>query len=73
MFAQFLQGQPDNQLLLILWITTIFTINNLVAFTVWTLAGDRIGVLFRSATNAQIVNSVLGGMLALVATWMLVS
>ena len=73
MFTQFLQGETSHQVYLILWISTVFTLNNLLAFTLWTVAGDRIGALFRSEASAKIVNSMLGLVLAMVATWMLVS
>ncbi|KPP87550.1 MAG: putative threonine efflux protein [Rhodobacteraceae bacterium HLUCCA08] len=52
-------------------ITTIFTLNNLVAFLVWTLAGDLLGRWFRSPRAARRLNLGLGLMLAGVAVWLL--
>lgn len=39
-FSQFLPASGPSDAALVLWITTVFTVNNLVAFTIWTLAGD---------------------------------
>ncbi|WP_284165092.1 hypothetical protein [Frigidibacter sp. SD6-1] len=53
-------------------ITTIFTLNNLAAFTAWTLAGDRIASRFRDRHSAQWLNLSFGLMLAALAIWMVV-
>jgi threonine/homoserine/homoserine lactone efflux protein len=73
MFAQFLNPNQVNQVMQVLWISTIFTINNLIAFTVWTIAGDRLAMLFRNETNAKIMNMGFAGILAMVAAWMFFS
>ena len=73
MFAQFLDPGRADQLILVLWITTIFTLNNLIAFTLWTIAGDRLAALFRSESNARKMNLGFGALLAMVALWMLFS
>ena len=73
MFAQFLDPGRADQLMLVLWISTIFTLNNLLAFTCWTLAGDRLAALLRSESNARIMNPGFGALLAVVALWMLFS
>jgi threonine/homoserine/homoserine lactone efflux protein len=71
MFTQFLPASGANDPALVVWITLVFTLNNLLAFTVWTLAGDLLTRRFRSASGARLMNVVFGGMLAAVAIWML--
>jgi threonine/homoserine/homoserine lactone efflux protein len=73
MFAQFLSIESDDQLVLVLWISTIFTLNNFIAFTSWTIVGDRLATLFRSESNAKMMNLGFGSLLAVVAVWMFVS
>ncbi len=71
MFTQFLpQGAPDYPKLLVL-ITTVFTLNNLLAFLVWTVLGDALARMFRSQAQARALNVVFGAMLVGVALWML--
>lgn len=71
MFTQFApQGGPA-QWHRIALITTIFTLNNALAFALWTLVGDRIAGLYRDALGAQVLNIGLGILLAGVAVWML--
>lgn len=71
MFTQFLEASALGTFASVLLITTVFTLNNLVAFSVWTLAGDGIAGVFRSPRSAGILNTVFGGILALVALWIL--
>ena len=71
MFSQFLPASGARDAALVLWITTVFTVNNLVAFTIWTLAGDLLLRRFRSASVARPMNIAFGAMLAAVAIWML--
>lgn len=59
--------------MLVLWISTIFTLNNLIAFTSWTIVGDRLAILFRSETNAKMMNLGFGSLLTVVAVWMFFS
>jgi threonine/homoserine/homoserine lactone efflux protein len=73
MFAQFLTIESEDQLVLVLWISTIFTLNNFIAFTSWTIVGDRLATLLRSESNAKIMNLGFGSLLAVVAVWMFVS
>ncbi|MGL5012083.1 MAG: LysE family translocator [Paracoccaceae bacterium] len=46
MFTQFLNAKGADFLVLLTLITTVFTLNNLIAFTVWTVVGDALGRLF---------------------------
>jgi threonine/homoserine/homoserine lactone efflux protein len=71
MFTQFLPATGANNAALVIWITAVFTLNNLLAFTLWTLAGDMLLRRFRSASGARAMNLAFGGMLAAVAIWML--
>lgn len=51
-------------------ISLVFTVNNLLAFLLWTLAGDGLGRMFRSETSARRLNLVFATVLAGVALWM---
>lgn len=67
MFSQFQPSGPAAAL----WIAAVFTLNNLVAFTVWTLLGDRLARRFRDPAQAGLMNRALAGLLACVAFWMI--
>jgi threonine/homoserine/homoserine lactone efflux protein len=71
MFTQFLGPAGADRLVPVLVITTVFTLNNLVAFTAWTVLGDRLGRLFARAGSARVLNTGFGAVLAGVAVWML--
>ncbi|MCA8893444.1 MAG: LysE family translocator [Hyphomonas sp.] len=73
MFSQFLNGAGGPHTGAVLWITTVFTLNNLVAFTVWTLIGDRIAAQFSEERHAHLLNRLFGLVLAGVAIWMMVA
>ena len=72
MFTQFLAPMDSGELSAVLIIATVFTLNNLVAFSVWALVGDKIAGLFRTPDSARRLNMVFGAVLALVAVWMLI-
>lgn len=69
MFAQFLPPAPS--VALVLWVTTVFTLNNLVAFSLWTVAGDLLLRRFRDPRQARLLNRGFALVLACVALWML--
>jgi len=71
MFTQFLPVTGDSDPALVGLISVVFTLNNLMAFTIWTLAGDLLTRRFRSASGARPMNLGFGAMLATVAVWML--
>lgn len=73
MFTQFLNHSGSGAFASVILITTVFTLNNLVAFSTWALMGDQIASYFRSPASARRLNLVFGGILALVAVWMLLS
>ena len=72
MFSQFLPRAESPDPALVFWITAVFTLNNLLAFTLWTLAGDLLLRRFRSEKGARRMNLAFGAMLAGVAVCMLV-
>lgn len=71
MFSQFLVA--TSSVLQVAVISVIFTLNNLVAFTLWTTLGDWLGKTFRSEERARYLNATFGVILATVGVWMLVS
>lgn len=73
MFTQFLSVSDTNRTLLVLGITTLFTLNNLVAFTLWTVMGARLGAVFARAGSARAMNIGFALMLGGVAAWMLLA
>lgn len=73
MFTQFLRPTDISNFASVILITTVFTLNNLVAFFVWTLVGDKIASFFRSPESSRRLNILFGTVLAAVAVWMLVS
>jgi len=78
MFTQFLDPVPQHAMAThnsgqVLLITTVFTLNNLLAFTIWTLAGDRLAQIFSSPAQARGLNTGFALTLAAVAVWMLLA
>ncbi|MBN9889241.1 LysE family translocator [Salipiger abyssi] len=71
MFAQFLGRAPLGQVAEVVLITTVFTLNNLLAFICWTVVGDRIAALFHSERAARRLNTGFALLLAGVALWIL--
>ena len=71
MFSQFLSPSAESQFNLVIWISVIFTINNFIAFSLWTVLGDTLARVFRNENNAKALNTIFGLMLAIVAIWML--
>ncbi|MHA3915997.1 LysE family translocator [Halovulum sp. GXIMD14793] len=66
MFSQFL-GRAEVG---VLWITTVFTLNNLVAFLAYTLLGDWLAAQLRGEAQARAMNRGFALVLAGVAIWM---
>lgn len=73
MFTQFLPAGIEDRTAAVVWITTVFTLNNLLAFTAWTLAGDRLARAFGVDRSARRLNMAFGTVLATVAVWMLLA
>ncbi len=66
MFSQFSpQTWPQ-----IAMISVVFTLNNMVAFLIWTIAGQTLTRLFNSPKAARRINAGLAGCLALTALWL---
>ena len=70
-FTQFINSTEANGHFLIIFIATIFTVNNLLAFAIWAYVGDRLAEIFRKEAEARKLNMVFGFILAIVAVWML--
>ena len=73
MFSQFLSTDGRLQIANVLAISTIFTLNNLVAFSIWAAVGDKITDKFHTDEGARWLNLMFGVLLAVVAVWMLFS
>jgi threonine/homoserine/homoserine lactone efflux protein len=73
MFTQFLDATRSDYTAAVLWISLVFTVNNLIAFTAWALVGDQILARFRDAASSRRMNLVFGIVLASVAIWMMLS
>jgi len=73
MFSQFLDTSQNSIVRQVIWISTLFTLNNLIAFTLWAAVGDWLAGQFRRSSSAKTLNAVFGGLLAAVGVWMLVN
>ena len=65
MFSQFLPEGAARASVLV--VSTIFTLNNFVAFTVWTMLGQVLSQVFRAERQARLLNGVFAAALALTA------
>lgn len=72
-FTQFLDQPDTGWVVTVVLITTVFTINNLVAFSIWTLVGAKIARYFGTPESARKLNMMFGLVLATVAVWMFLS
>ena len=73
MFSQFLSTDGGLQIANVMTISTVFTLNNFVAFSIWTAVGDKIADKFRTDEGARGLNLMFGILLAAVAVWMFLS
>ena len=69
MFSIFLDGSGN--IFKIFLISFIFTVNNCVSFTLWTLFGDLIGSKFRNEKYSKKLNKTFSALLFIIALWML--
>lgn len=67
MFTQFKADSSQNNVVFILVITAIFTLNNFIAFTIWSYAGVGITKMLRNEKAQRRMNIVFGILLILVA------
>lgn len=70
LFTQFL-APGDDRVGEVLVISTIFTLNNLIAFIIWTLAGVAIAALLRGSAANRNLNLLFGLSLIAVGLWMI--
>ena len=73
MFSQLLSTDGGLQIANALAISTIFTLNNLVAFSIWAAVGNKNTDNFRTDEGARLLNLMFGVLLAAVAVWMFFS
>ena len=73
LFTQFMTDDPNINYFYILVVTTIFTLNNFVAFSIYTIAGDFLLMNFRNTSKARSLNKIFGSTLFFVAIWILIS
>lgn len=73
MFTQFTGIVDVHRGLFVLWVATLFTLNNLVAFSLYAAVGDGITSRWRSVGSARLSNLIFAAVLAAVAFWMLLS
>ncbi len=71
LFTQFLSRTNEHYFLLVCFISTVFTINNFIAFSIWTYLGDKLLAIFGGDRSASYMNAFFGIILACVAVWML--
>jgi threonine/homoserine/homoserine lactone efflux protein len=71
MFTQFLRPPANDEVLLVVAITVIFTVNNLIAFTAWAVGGRALTALFHGDRARQVIDYVFAATLVGVAVWML--
>ena len=69
MFSIFLNGTQNISKIVL--ISIIFTLNNCVSSTLWTIFGDLIGIKFRNEKYSRILNNTFSLALFLVGIWML--
>jgi threonine/homoserine/homoserine lactone efflux protein len=70
MFTQFLPPGAENFTQLVLVITTIFTLNNVLAFVVWAALGEALSRFFSDERHARVANMIFAMLLVLIAVWM---
>jgi len=73
MFSQFLEHSDEENIIAVVLITTVFTLNNFIAFVIWTVVGDKVASAFRTENGAKTLNRTFGILLATVAIWMFLS
>lgn len=70
LFTQFLRPEAEDAVASVLLITVIFTLNNLIAFVVWTAGGRMLTALFHGARAQQMIDYIFAATLIGVAIWM---
>lgn len=73
MFTQFLGESNETNPLMVILIATVFTANNFVAFSIWTVVGSKLAQSFRSDSEAITLNTLFGTLLGGVGLWILLS
>lgn len=71
MFSQFAGDGGEGTFALVVLIATVFTLNNFLAFVVWTVAGQQLFRLIGNESVARRQNLIFAAMLAAVAIWIM--
>ena len=71
LFTQFGARTETQTIGLTLWISLVFTVNNLICFLLYAGLGDRFAALWRDPASARRSNLGFAAILAAVAIWML--
>ncbi len=69
LFTQFLTVFNDTKYTYLFILTTIFTVNNFIAFSLFSIFGDIALKKFRNPQNAKKLNKIFGVMLFIVGLW----
>ncbi|MFT3797843.1 LysE family translocator [Microbacterium sp.] len=70
MFTQFLRPPVNDDAAAVLLITTVFTLNNLIAFIAWTLGGSALAMLFRNERSKRWIDYFFAATLIAGGIWM---
>ena len=73
MYTQFLDQSQSGWPTTMFLIAAVFTLNNLIAFSLWAVVGRTIIRYFTTPESARILNIIFGAVLATVAVWMSLS
>lgn len=73
LFTQFLTVSDSGKYIYLILITTIFTLNNLIAFLIWALLGDVLLKRLRDEKHARLLNKIFAIILFLVGIWIVLS
>ena len=73
MYTQFLDQSQSGWPTTMFLIAAVFTLNNLIAFSLWAVVGRTIIRYFTTPESARILNTIFGAVLAAVAVWMFLS
>lgn len=70
LFTQFLSPSQSDDVFSVVVITAIFTLNNLIAFIVWAVAGRMLFMMFRGERVGRALDYAFAVLLGGVAVWM---
>lgn len=71
LFTQFGAATGPHPIGLVLWISVVFTLNNMICFLIYAGLGDRLAAQWRDPASARRLNLTFAAILLAVAIWML--